>query len=210
MIVKQIASKIYALIGETSDEVANVMIRIQENYESPKFRNKVFTMEEFIPWYMKSRNKDTFTYFDDWAGFNVPGHVVMRFYHGKFDPLRPEEQWLLEQLSNLNIKGKFYLLGYAAGDMRVKKHEIAHGMFYTNKRYKEEVLLALSPFDTVNGPLVQYLRDYGYHKDVVVDEFHAWTLTDGPFLKKLGLWTEELDKLRDLLESIYQRHEEEM
>ena len=206
MRIVQVAPKIYALEGEGKEEVGYYMIRIQENYESPMFRNRVFTMKDFIPWYMKSRGKDTFTYFDDWSGFNVPGHIVKRFMNGKFDPLRPEEQWLIDELKKLNIKGRFYLLGYSEEDARVKQHEIAHGLFYTNRKYKREVLKALESFDTQNGPLPNHLRKQGYCEQVLVDEFHAWVLTDGEWLKKEGIWTDALDNLRQVLETIFNKY----
>jgi hypothetical protein len=205
MRIELVAPKIYALIGQNSEEVANVMIRIQENYESPKFRNKVFTLKEFIPWYMKSKGKDTFTYFDDWSGFNVPGHIVRRFMNGKFNPLRPEEQWLVDEIKRLDIKDKFYLLGYAENDARVIKHEIAHGLFYTNRKYRKEVLAALSVHET-SQDLVGELKNHGYCDEVLVDEYHAWTLTDSQWLKEKGIWTEGLDKLKQVLEDIFNKY----
>ena len=208
MRIERLAPKIYALIGDTSTEVASVMIRIQENYESPKFRNKVFTLQEFIPWYMEKRGKDTFTYFNDWAGFNVPGHIVRRFMNGKFNPLRPQEQWLVDQIRELDIKDKFYLLGFAEGDARVRKHEMAHGLFYTSRKYKQEVLKAMEGHSTVEkiGVFLDHLRQTGYHDEVLVDEYHAWTLTDGEYLKKLGIWNAELDILKAKLEDIFSRY----
>lgn len=206
MVLKQVAPKIYAIEGDTSEEVGRVMIRIQENYESPRFANKVFTMQEFIPWYMEFKKADKFTYFDDWSGFNVPGHVVQRFIKGKFNPLRPEEQWLVDELAKLNIKGKFYLLGYRKDDARVVKHEIAHGLFYTNRKYRKEVLNALTGVYENNPRFVQELRDHGYGEHVLVDEFHAWTLTDYQWLNEKGLWTIELDSLRLKLEEIFNKY----
>lgn len=206
MRIVQVAPKIYAIEGEKSAQVGAVMVRIQENYESPKFANKVFTMKEFIDWYMAFKKADRFTYFDDWSGFNVPGHVVQRFIKGKFNPLRPEEQWLVDELAKLNIKGKFYLLGYEIGDARVIKHEIAHGLFYTNRKYRKEVLEAIEPYYAVNKPFVQELSDHGYGDHVLVDEFHAWTLTDGEWLKTKGLWNNGLDNLKAMLETIFDKY----
>ncbi len=206
MRIVQVAPKIYAIEGATSEEVGQVMIRIQENYESPKFRNTVFTLKEFIPWYMEFKKSTTFTYFDDWAGFNVPGHVVQRFIKGKFNPLRPEEQWLVDELAKLNIKGKFYLLGYQLGDERVTKHEIAHGLFYTNRKYRNEVLEAMKDHNTKAGTMPDYLKSIGYCDEVLDDEYHAWAMTDDDFLKKMGMWTPELDKLKQVLETIFDKY----
>lgn len=203
--LKLVAPKIYALEGDTSEEVGQVMVRIQENYESPKFRNKVFTLQEFIPWYMASKGKDRFTYFDDWAGFNVPGHVVRRFMNGKFNPLRDQEQWLVDEITRLDIKDKFYLIAYDRNDARVIKHEIAHGLFYTNRKYKREVLTAMAEF-TQNEEFIKELKAHGYCDEVLVDEYHAWTLTDSEWLEVKCIWTKDLDILRQKLETIFEKH----
>ena len=184
------------------------MIRLQENYESPRFRNKVFSYDQFVKYYKAYKNSETFTYYEDWSGFNVPGHIVNRFFKGKFNPLRKEEKKLLSFIRSEKIKGRFYLLGYAAADARVKKHEIAHGLFYTNRKYKKEVLEALGSFDMVNDKVSKYLRSHGYHQAVVPDEFHAWTLTDSSYLKHEGLWNKKLDKLHARLYNIFKKHTE--
>ncbi len=193
--IKLVAPKIYALEGDSSEEVAAVMIRIQENYESPHFRNKVFTLKEFIPWYMASRGKDT---------LNLP--ITDFPMKGKFNPLRAEEQWLVDEITRLNIKDKFYLLGYDRNDQRVIKHEIAHGLFYTNRRYKRDVLKALKGVYENHPKVVEELSAHGYCDEVLIDEFHAWTLTDSQWLKHKGVWTEELDKLKEILETVFEKH----
>jgi len=204
--IEKVAPKIYAVIGPTSKAVASVMIRLQENYESPKFRNKVFTLDEFIPWYTNSQKKETFTYFNDWSGFNVPGYIVKRFLNGKFNPLSREELWLVKAISELNIRSNFYLLGYAESAGRTKKHEIAHGLFYTNRKYKQEVLDAMKNHNTNTGKLPKLLRKYGYCDNVLLDEYHAWTLTDSALIKKHGAWSHKLDILKEKLEHIYRKY----
>ena len=209
MIFKKIAPKIYAVETETSKEAGQIFIRLQENYESKKYRNKVFTYTEFVKWYKEDRKSEEFTYYDDWAGFNVPGHIAVRFMKGKFNPLRLEEKWLLEEIENAKIKGKFYLIGYASKDARVKKHEIAHGLYYTNNAYRRKVKEILKDIDMVNHPVAQHLREQGYHQSVVPDEFHAWCLTDSFWLDKAGLWNKTLDTIKMKLYDLYEEYANE-
>jgi hypothetical protein len=204
--LQKLAPKIYALEFDSSENAARTFVRLQENYESPKFRNKIFTLAEFETWYKKFTNNETFTYYKDWSGFNVPGHIVKRFYSGKFYPLSFEEQSILFKLDRHQVTGRFYLLGYAYGDARVKKHEIAHGLYYTNRRYRREVDIQLSRFDMKAHPVANYLRSFGYHNAVVADEFHAWTLTEKEHVRIKDLWDGELEKLRIAIESIYERY----
>ena len=49
---KTLAPNIYAVEGTTSSEVARLFLRFQECYESPKFRDKIFTLKEFKKYYM--------------------------------------------------------------------------------------------------------------------------------------------------------------
>lgn len=209
MIFKKIAPKIYAVETETARQAGEVFIRLQENYESPKYRNKSFTLDEFVEWYKADKKKQTFTYFDDWAGFNVPGHIAMRFMNGKFNPLRVEEKWLLNEIKKADIKGKFYLIGYAAKDARVKKHEIAHGLYYTSRSYRAKVQEILKDIDMLTHPITNVLREYGYHQAVVPDEFHAWCLTDSWYLEKQGLWNKSLDKIKLKLYDLYEEYANE-
>lgn len=207
MVLKQIAKQIYAIESDTSYDVAKMFLRFQENYESPKFRNKTFTLKEFKEFYKKYTNRKTFTYYSDWSGFNIPGYIVRRFENGSFGSLSRDEKWLINSLKKANVKGKFYLLGYAKKSADVKKHEIAHGLFYTNREYKKEVIQALLglPNETKNL-MVGYLLKIGYHGAVVIDELHAWALTEKDYLKKKKIWNKDLTKLNKILQEIFYRY----
>ena len=206
MIFKEVAPKIYAIESKTAKEVAKIFVRLQENYESPEFRDKVFTLRQFISYYKKFTKKSKFTYYRDWGGFNVPSYIVDRFANGEFGKLRREEKWLLNQIKKANVKGKFYLLGYPKRSAAAKKHEIAHGMFYTLPEYRDDVLRALDDFNMKTHPLAVYLRNIGYHEAVIVDEFHAWILTEKDHLRTHALWDKDLEKLRKWLQHLYWRH----
>ena len=53
-------------------DLTQTMLRFQEHFESPKFRNKFFSLEEFKAWYITTTPNNKFTYYSDWSGFNFP------------------------------------------------------------------------------------------------------------------------------------------
>lgn len=200
----ELAPNIYAVEGVHQKYVATMFLRIQEHYESPRYRNKFFTMKEFKKWYASTKDHGRFSYFEDWSGFNVPGVIVKRLMAGKFpEKLNRLETWLKKELEEKGVEGKFYLLGYAKKDARVKKHEIAHGLFYTNPEYRKKVKKILSCYNMLTHPVSHVLRKQGYHQAVVLDEFHAWVLTDFSYLKAKGVWSNRLEKTRLRLEKVF-------
>src|SRR5512138_554281 len=81
----KIADRIFVVRFDTLYELASTFLRFQEHYESPRFRNRIFSLEEFMDWYAEKTG--AFTYFTDWSGFNVPSSTFEAFYRGKFNPL---------------------------------------------------------------------------------------------------------------------------
>ena len=156
--------------------MGSTFVRFQEFYESPEFKGKYFSLNQFQEWYMKSTNKDNFTYYDDWYGFNIPSEVLIPFYEGHFDPLTENEQNLLNYFKGKT--GKFYIIG-CMNDEKIEdnlKHEIAHALYYANSDYKKEsdaVLASIEP-DIIKLFKDQFDKSAGYHPDVFKDEVQAY------------------------------------
>lgn len=160
-------------------KLASTFMRFQEHYESPKYRGKVFSREEFLAWYATTEKGKKSGYFD-WDGFNVPAAAFERFYKGDFDPLTAEEKALLELL-----KGRegFYVIGTSkAGTLR---HELAHALYHVEPRYRAKATRLLSGVDL--GPVRAMLERLGYHRDVWDDEAQAWLGDDEADLTGEGL-----------------------
>lgn len=154
-------------------ELASTFLRFQEHYESPEFRDKVFTHEEYFSWY--ARECGNMTYFSDWGGFNLPDYAFERFYRGEFDPLWDREARLLDLLRGL--PRPFYVIGTFRDDELA--HEAVHGLYYTDKRYREAVV---STLESISGDVLDSVRDSllkRYNPAVCVDETNAFCLT-GP------------------------------
>ena len=135
---RKVTNKIHLLVFDSSEELASVFLRFQEYYESPEFRGKVFSLEDFKGWYTKNSpsgmKTGEFKYYSDWNGFNVPSSILESFRDGSFDPLSKEERKFLDMFRD--EKEPFYVIGVLKGGDGFDdsmRHEIAHGMFYTNE-----------------------------------------------------------------------------
>tara|TARA_R110000868_G_C10973188_1_gene771554 strand:+ start:88218 stop:88832 length:615 start_codon:yes stop_codon:yes gene_type:complete len=171
MEVKEIKANIFHVTYPTTQDLMKTFIRFQERYESPKFKDKVFTVKEFSEWYKKDTGSEEFTYFDDWTGTNVPGHIFEAFRDGTFAKVHKLEQELLEKLPN---DGRtYYVIGTAEnGDLDDLEHEMCHALYYTNKDYLNEVTRLLNEYDTTS--VEDYIIKLGYNKSVLHDETHAY------------------------------------
>lgn len=175
--VINISEDIYLLMFENQYELASTFLRFQEYYESPEFKGKIFTLDEYKKWYSKINGQ--FTYYSDWDGFNIPSYVLEPFYEEKFDPLSQKEKDLLSLFKNNN--NKFYIIATHKNTnsrSNTLNHEISHGLFYTDDQYKKSALKILSNFDTTKIKSELILTG-GYHEDVLDDEVHAFA-TNNP------------------------------
>lgn len=184
---KIVLDNIHLLIFESQLEITSTFLRFQEYYESPKFKNKIFSLEEFKDWYIKDspngKKTGKFTYYTDWSGFNIPNWVLKPFYDGKFDPLSTSEKKILKLFKD--AIGPFYIIAVYNESKNLKKilkHEIAHGLFSTNNEYRSEILSILSNFDI--EPIKNELRLMsGYNESVLIDEVHAFCIDSNPSFK---------------------------
>ncbi|HAZ08009.1 MAG TPA: hypothetical protein DCZ01_05675 [Elusimicrobia bacterium] len=188
-------------------EMAKTLLRFQEFYESPEFRGKYFTLEQFINWHTEKNGK--FDYYQAWGGeagngFNLPSRVLEPFFAGQFDPLSPREAGFLE-LFRHRRHADFYVIVTASNSGEEIKHEMAHALFHSVPGYKKEVLAILKAYRT--GALERFLVEkYGYNVSVASDEAHAWIMTDTETLRKDGFDLRPLSKAADELKVVYGRY----
>jgi hypothetical protein len=195
--LREVKPRIFLLEFPNHYDLCMTFLRYQEFYESPspKFRNKHFTIIDFMEWYSKDR-AGVFTYPTDWAGFNIPSYVVDKVHnlsndlkqalevpldYNKYDEvmLKVFEKCYKTLDNRLEENpGKFYLIGTDMGKTEVINHEVAHGFFYTIPEYKKEMLalvnnLKVSFREKFNKGLVKF----GYTKQVFNDETQAFLST---------------------------------
>lgn len=173
MKIQEIKPRTFIVDFETRQELLKTFIRFQEYYESPEFKDKVFTVEEYADWYMKEYKKDSFTYYDDWSGCNVPSFVFEEFRTGKMNPLSEREVNLLSQLPNDGEK--FYVIGtFQGGNQGIIEHEICHSLYYSNEDYRKEADLLLEKYKEDLKPVKEHIIKLGYHESVLMDEVQAY------------------------------------
>ena len=181
---------IHLVVMPSQYMLAATFMRFQEYYESPRFKDADFTVEEFMDWYAETHDGE-FTYFDDWHGFNVPSHVFEHFGYQThsncwWHRLLEKETRLLQKVANL--PKPYYIIGLTEKTVQKGvnlKHEFVHGLFYTDSGFREKVLAIICSYERLS--IYKILRKWGYHSDVWEDEIVAYFLT--------GL-TEELSPLR--------------
>lgn len=212
MELETIIDDIFHVRFPTRLELGSTFVRIQEHYESPQFRGKVFTLAEFERWYIENSSEGkktgTFTYYTDWVGFNVPGDALDPFFKGGFDPLSKQEKNLLRQFEG-RMETPFYVIGTAgkAVSRATMRHEISHGLFYLHDNYKEAVLRILEqlpPEDQNN--LIHYLEQEGYHPHVHNDEMHAYLLADRHRLSLDGIRSISFKAIHQQLERLFREY----
>ncbi len=181
-------------------DLTKTMLRFQEHFESPKFKDKFFSLEEFKTWYASTTKSKKFTYYSDWSGFNFPSKILKPFYEGKFDPLTAEEKTILDLLREEG--DKFYVI--ATFKNEDVKHETAHARFYVDAEYRKQVKKVVKTIDT--KPLFKVLKGMGYDKSVLIDEAHAYLLeTEEYFVNEFKVDIEPYKEARRQLAEIYRK-----
>ena len=192
--VKQILPNIFAVIIKNDYNRAMLFCRYQEYYESPftEIRGENFSLEYFMKLYTNKNNGKYFSYPDDWAGYNVPAHVLL-LAERRFDKNKNGYDEIMSDIIHHCIKESFpnpwYLIGVDKIKSTTMNHEIAHGLYYTNPQYKKEMDELVSTIEEkIYHRLKKSLLKIGYADDkkIIDDEIQAFMSTG-----KLSSWNEK-------------------
>ena len=197
---------IYHLQFANHYDAAMHFLRYQENYESPMWRDKQFTILEYMEWYAKTQcdwkkeavtNRGTikkkpvqmFTYPGDWGGFNLPSYVFDRVTLQNIpDPNHYDRfmHTIAQTCREMSVmSGPWYLIGTVDGPKATRyiDHEVAHGGFYYTLpayfEYMNELIYEKTPIEPIQA-LRAWLLDVGYCEAVVMDETQACFATGIP------------------------------
>lgn len=193
---------IFILNFDTQYDLCSTFIRLQEFCESPysEICGHYFTLEDYMDIYAKN-NKNKFTYFEDWNGFNITSKqlkVFLEFFDGKLSKKEQIFQFFnhvvkLDQFSILATHKKSY--------NSVIKHELAHAYFFLYRDYNDKIYEMISNMNLEKKKyLEKKIREIGYANNTIFDEMQAYlsTNTSEAYWKKhFGTdfdFTEELKK----------------
>jgi len=204
--IQRVTPRIFSVTFDNGYDLAMHFLRYQEYYESPNptIRKNFFTIIDYMAWYAKNHD-GTFTYPADWTGFNVPGWVFkaliesgeipdpnmydfnMSMIIGEIQSQLPDDVW------------NFYVIGFRQDDKGTKDHELAHGLYLTEEKYKQQMDALTEKHKDVLAVFSDWLSNIGYDSSVFADEFQAYFSTglteDGKkVLKKAKLKTKKIRK----------------
>jgi len=188
--VKELYPKIFGVSIKNNYDRAMLFCRYQEFYESPfkEIRGKNFSLEKFMWLYKNKNKKPTFTYPEDWVGYNIPSDVLWKgyntFYNNKngYDEVMSKIIYYCENypLKYGKSRTKWYLIGADSFKSDTMNHEIAHGLYYTNKKYKttcDELISGIKKVDY--NKIKKELVKLGYVNDkkIIDDEIQGFMST---------------------------------
>lgn len=187
--VVEILPNIYGVSIKDHYERTMLFCRYQEFYESPykEIRGKFFTWEKFMMVYKKKMGNNYFSYPIDWEGFNIPSKVIERAINvfskdkGPYDEIMSDIWYYCENypLKFEKPRTKWYLIGYG-DNIKTLNHEVAHGLYHTNRKYKSEMDLLVSKIKRKHyNQIKKVLIQMGYvdDKKIMDDEIQAYLST---------------------------------
>lgn len=207
---RKLAPKIYWIQFQTRVELCASMLRFQEHFEGPNWRNKIFKLSEYIDDQIKTHGR--FDYYTRWRGFNIPSKYIEPFKAGKFNPLDDREKLVMLLLKPIEEK-EFYLIGTYIEDEwhdETLDHEIAHALFACNPEYKKSVRQIMGGIKP--KPIHDRLIEIGYskNKDILEDETHAYLMEDADYLREKCFPIEKFISTRKKLIKNFQKYKKLM
>jgi hypothetical protein len=186
------------------------MLRFQEVYESPnlEFRDKPFTREQYYLWYAQTYGK--MSYYTDWSGFNLTMKCINKV-RDEFLDLWDCERDFADALRKKGATNDDYVICCKKGDVSAMTHEFAHGLFFTNPKYKKEVMKVIGTIPKLTqDKITNTLLKNGYAEDVILDETQAYII-DALF-ESFDFDFDEieekfLEKMREKLRKILKKYE---
>lgn len=190
--IREIIPKVYCLMYDTGYDLCMSFVRIQEFYESPFYKGKYFTLEDFMDYWSLNFGEGCFDYTASWAGFNFPGKVLENWISvfESFENFREKENILIGKIlrkSKFDLKDIYIIGTHKENKMKERKeiveHELAHAMYYLYPKYKQSCNKLISTLKSTKWGMVKYeqtagrLKDMGYCDDVIDDEIQAYWST---------------------------------
>lgn len=203
--IKEIIPNIFSVVVPNHYEKAMLFFRVQEFYESPskKFRDSKFSVWDYFHWY--ADKKGFFSYPSDFVGFNLPLIVAKKCYEVN-EVETPYDVLMNKIVDDIFVNGKRqYIIGVDSLKSRTFDHELAHALYYTDMKYKEqmdEITSSISKSDM--SKFKKNLRQIGYCSAVTKDEIQAYMATE--INKKVVKGVVNKKKLHQRYKSVFKKY----
>lgn len=177
--IEKVFNNIFVIVASDDYERSMLFCRVQEFYESPckKFRDNKFSIWDYYRWY--SKKNGCFSYTRDWTGFNLPLIVAKKCYEIN-EVETPYDKIMKKIVDELFESGKRqYIIGTDSLNNLTYRHELAHGLYYTNLEYKLEMDKITSSINNLD--MIKFkknLKTIGYCSSVYKDEIQAYMSTE--------------------------------
>jgi hypothetical protein len=205
--VEEVRPRVFVLRFADHYECCMHFLRYQECFESAcgRFRGKRFRIFDYMRWYAGCSG-GSFTYPDNWAGFNLKStHVRRVFRIGIPDPNHYDVGManIYFACSERARGARFYLIG---GEESALRHEMAHALYYTSRRYHAatDALLRRAPARALKA-LWRWMQEAGYADAVLPDEAQAYLSTG--LSKTLKIGRKEIQAARAPFVRLFREHE---
>jgi len=179
---KEIRKNVFLVESITQYDMCSMFLRPQEFYESPydEIQGKYFKLEQYMDIY--AEDKGAFTYYTDWAGFNIPSTFFRKFFEVFSYDLSKKEIALFQGINRLrtNLESGFYVIGACKEkkNQDVIAHEIAHANWFLYPDYKEKMINLINEIPCkLYDKASDTLRNLGYTDSVIIEEIHAYIAT---------------------------------
>jgi hypothetical protein len=208
--LEKIADKIYHVIIPDQYNMCMTFCRIQEFYESPfkEIRGKNFTLIELMDIYSRNLGTGCFTYTVDWGGFNIPSSAIDKCY--KKNTIKDFNVYdtIITEIYNQIPDPEYYLIATDGVDLNALRHEIIHGHFYLNEKYRKEVISIIKQVSTKSyNDMKTCLLNIGYTENVVDDEINAYlTAGEGALWQGVKI-TKKLKGIAKKLQLLFEQYE---
>lgn len=203
--LNKVRDQVYILKFDSQFEMCMAFLRYEEFYESsnPHFQHKPFTLAEYMSWYANEFGEGSFTYTEDWSGFNIPREIITEVHKLGVTDMNHYDHLMLG-VAGMTERGS-YLIG-VSDESDVKDHELTHAMYYIDASYASAINFALttSPQDLVDSMKLA-LHNEGYAMSSTTDEIQAY-VTTGENKMFDDIEHPYLDALRSRLIAIHKEH----